>query len=359
MSTSFARKRIDHVVLRAFGERVALRLPIRALGVIAALLTGLAALFVISIVTGSYGIAWNDVLSTLSGASISGAIDNVVWEFRLPRMLAAAMVGAMMALSGAALQNVTRNGLADPSLVGVSQGAALAIVVLVIAFPQLPPGFRPPAAFLGALMTAGLIQALSAGGRQRGSSIRFILLGIGVAAFMSAITTALLTYGDIHSATSALAWLAGSINAASWPDVALLSGVLLVLAPALIALSRPVAALQLGEDMAIGLGAPVRASRLALIALSVALAAVATAVVGPLGFVGLIAPHAARRMVHAGVGLTLVITALTGAVIVAGADLAGRAAFAPMQIPAGIVTAIIGVPVFVYLLWSAAARQNY
>jgi iron complex transport system permease protein len=325
---------------------------------LAALLLALAVLFLINVVTGSYGVAWDDVLRTLTGASISTAIDNVVWEFRLPRMLVAAMVGAMMALSGAALQNVTRNGLADPSLVGVSQGAALAVVTLVVAYPEVPPGFRPPAAFVGALLAAMLVQALSSGGRRNGSSIRFILLGIGVAAFLSAMTTALLTYGDIYRASAALAWLAGSVNAASWPDTFLLAGTLGVLAPALIALSRPVAALQLGEDTAIGLGAPVRLSRAALITLSVALAAVATAVVGPLGFVGLIAPHAARRLARAGTGMTLVLTGLTGAVLVTAADLAGRALFAPVQLPAGIVTAIIGVPVFVYLLWSAAARQN-
>jgi iron complex transport system permease protein len=103
---------------------------------------------------------------------------------------------------------------------------------------------------------------------------------------------------------------------------------------------------------------PVRFARYALITLSVALAAVATAVVGPLGFVGLIAPHAARRMAHAGIGLTLIITGLTGAVLVAGADLAGRAAVAPLQIPAGLVTAMIGVPVFVFLLWRSAAKGH-
>lgn len=359
MSSATSKHAAAHWVLRVFGERIALRLPLQALAVTALLLLGLLALFLVSIVTGSYSVGWNDVIRTLTGSSVSTAIDNVVWEFRLPRMLVASFVGAMMALSGAALQNVTRNGLADPSLVGVSQGAALAVVTLVIAYPDVPPGLRPPAAFVGALLTATLVQSLSSGGRRNGSSIRFILLGIGVAAFMSALTTALLTYGDIHQASAALAWLAGSINAASWSDAWLLAIVLFVLTPALVALSRPVAALQLGEDTAIGLGAPVRLSRYALITLSVALAAVATAVVGPLGFVGLIAPHAARRLAHAGVGLTLIVTGLTGALLVTGADLAGRALFAPIQIPAGIVTAIVGVPVFVYLLWSAAARQNY
>lgn len=347
-----------HLVYRSRGERIALRLPVRALLVALLLTLALSCSFVLSVLTGTYGIEWSEVFATLGGASISDAIDNVVWEFRLPRTLVAAMVGAMMALSGAALQNVTRNGLADPSLVGVSQGAALAVVVLVVVYPEVPGGFRPAAAFGGALLAAILVQWLSTSGRRHGSSIRFILLGIGIAAFMSAMTTAILTYGDVYRAVAALTWLAGSINAASWSDAWLLAVVVAVLLPTLIAISRLIAALRLGEDTATGLGVPVRLARYALVTLSVALAASATAIVGPLGFVGLIAPHAARRMARAGIGLTLVITGLTGALLVAGADLAGRTLVAPLQVPAGIVTAIIGVPVFVYLLWRAAAQSH-
>lgn len=347
----------NEVVLRAAGEAIALRLPRRALLVAGLLGLVLLAVFVLSVLTGSYGIEWGEVLATLGGTSISTAIDNVVWEFRLPRALVAAMVGAMMALSGATLQSVTRNGLADPSLVGVSQGAALAVVVLVVLYPEVAAGVRPAAAFGGALFAAILVQWLSSSGRRRGGSIRFILIGIGIASFMSAITTAILTYGDIYRAVAALTWLAGSINAASWSDVWLLAGVLALLFPALIAISRQIAALRFGDDAAIGLGVRVRLARYALITLSVALAASATAVVGPLGFVGLIAPHAARRLAHAGTGLTLILTALVGAVLVASADLAGRATVAPLQVPAGLVTAIIGVPVFVYLLWRASARS--
>jgi len=347
-----------HWVVRGLGGRLALRLPVRALVVCAGLVLALLAIFLVSIATGTYGVAFDNVLLTLSGTTITGAIDNVIWEFRLPRMLVAAMTGAMMALSGAALQNVTRNGLADPSLVGVSQGAALAVVLLIVAYPDLPTVTRPFAAFGGALLSAVIIQVLSASGRRSGSSIRFILLGIGLAAFLSALTSSLLTYGDIHRAVAALSWLAGSINAAGWSDFWILLGALVVLLPALIGASRQIAALRLGGDTAIGLGVRVRYARYLLITLSVALAAAATAIVGPLGFVGLIAPHAARRMAHAGIGITLIATGLVGAVLVAGADLIGRTLFAPLQIPAGIVTAIIGVPVFVWLLWRSAAPNH-
>jgi iron complex transport system permease protein len=344
-----------HVVWRSRNEALALRLPLRALLVILALTALLVAVSVLSLATGSYGVTLNELVETLRGTTVSRGIDNVVWELRFPRTLAAALVGAMMALSGAALQNVTRNGLADPSLVGVSQGAALAVVALTVVFPQAA-AFRPWAAFLGAVGVAVLIQALTHS-RQGNSSIRFILMGIGVAAFISSITSALMTYGQLDRAMAALTWLSGAVNAAGWNDVALLALALAVLLPLLLGLSRAMAAMRLGEAAAIGLGAPVRLVRYALVGVAVALAAIATSVVGPLGFVGLVAPHAASRLARSGIGLNLVITALSGAVLVGGADLAGRALFAPLQIPAGLVTALIGVPVFIWLLLKSPRAQ--
>ncbi len=346
-----------HLVVRSAGGRLALRLPLRAILAVIALLLLIATLIGVSLATGSYAISLADVIATLQGNAISKPVDNVVWEFRFPRTLAAALVGSMMALSGGALQSATRNGLADPSLVGISQGAALAVVGTIILAPDIDFAWRPWLAFAGALGVAGVVQSL-AFSRRGSNSIRFILLGIGVSAFISSITSALLTYGEINQAMSALSWLAGSINAATWNDVHILALWSAVLMPILLALSRVVSALRLGEDTAIGLGAPVKWARYALVAVAVAFAAVATAIVGPLGFVGLIAPHAARRLARAGVGLHMVLTALCGALLVLMADLLGRALFAPIQIPAGLVTAIIGVPIFVYLLQRAAAKSH-
>lgn len=338
-----------HIVLRGPREKLALRLPLRAMIVLAVLSLALFGVGALSLATGSYGMAMADVWETLRGMSISRAIDNVVWEFRFPRTLAAALVGAMMALSGAVLQNATRNSLADPSLVGVSQGAALAVVLLTVVFPELATGLRPWAAFAGSLLVAMAIRSLSHT-RQGGSAIRFILMGIGLSAFISSITSALLTYGQLDRAMSALAWLAGSINAASWSDVWTLTLWSAVLLPALFGLSRTMSALRFGDASAIGLGAPVALTRNLQLVIAVGFAAIATSVVGPLGFVGLIAPHAARRIAPSGMGLHLLLTALFGALLVLSADLVGRAAFAPIQIPAGLITALIGVPVFVVLL---------
>lgn len=346
-----------YLVLRSPGEMLALRLPLRAALAAVILLVLILIVIGISLATGSYDVSFADVIETLRGNTITRAIDNVVWEFRFPRTLAAVLVGAMMALSGGALQNVTRNSLADPSLVGISQGAALVVVSAIVIAPDLDLAWRPWLAFGGALGVAVLVQSLSF--TRRGSnSIRFILIGIGVAAFISSITSALLTYGDINRAMAALSWLAGSINAASWADVRILALWSAVLMPLLFGLSRIMSALRMGEDTAIGLGAPVKWARYALVAVSVGFAAAATAIVGPLGFVGLIAPHAARRLARAGAGMHMALTGLCGGLLVLSADLLGRGLFAPIQIPAGLVTAIIGVPVFIYLLQRAAAKSH-
>ena len=347
-----------HWIIRSASQRIALRLPVRALVALALLGLVLLVTCCISLATGTYGVALNEVIETLRGISISRAIDNVVWEFRFPRTLAAALVGAMMALSGAALQNTTRNGLADPSLVGVSQGAALAVVSLTVAFPDISGALRPWAAFAGAILVALAIQGLSHT-RQGGSTIRFILMGIGLSTFISSITSALMTYGDIDRAMAALSWLAGSINAASWSDVWTLGLWSAVLIPALLAISRSASATRMGEATAVSLGVRVNAIRNLQLAIAVALAAIATSVVGPLGFVGLIAPHAARRIAPAGMGLNFLLTGLTGAVLVSLADLIGRAAFAPIQIPAGLLTALIGVPLFIALMIRSRPAQTH
>lgn len=336
------------------GGRIALALPVRALGALALLGAVLATTGALSLLTGSYGLSAADVLAALRGTLPEAMAGTVVWEFRLPRLLVAALAGALLAVSGALLQGVTRNPLADPSLVGVSQGASLAVVALVMLAPGAGEGLRPLAAFGGALAVAALIQGM-AGNR---AGLRFVLTGIGVAAFVSAVTSALLTYGRIEEAMAALGWLAGSVHAAGWGEVRSLALAAALLLPALVWAARPLGALRMGPEVATGLGLAVGPARLGLLALSVASAAVAVAAVGPLGFVGLVAPHMARGLARSGPGLHLALSAAAGALLVAGADLLGRAAFAPVQIPAGLVTALLGAPLLVALLLRAQARRS-
>lgn len=348
----------DWWVLRSPGGLIAWRLSRRVLWILLGLVLAMVALVAVSLTQGSYDLSVREVISALLGEAAEDRRALIVWEFRFPRTLAALLVGAMLALSGAALQHATRNGLADPSLVGVSQGAGLAVVILTVALPQVSGLLRPWAAFGGALLVAALIQALSWNRRTGGSSIRFILMGIGIAAFISAMTNALMTYGEINRVMSALAWLSGSIHVADWADVRMLTLWSLVLLPSLLLISRSVSAWQMGVDAAVGLGVRTRWIRHALIVNAVGFAAIATAAVGPMGFVGLVAPHAARRLARSGVALHLLLSACLGALLVGLADLAGRTLFAPVQIPAGLITAVIGAPVFLYLMYRHHRQQQ-
>lgn len=337
------------VVLSARGGQISFRLHQRAVIASTFLVALLMAIGMASLMSGSYPLSMAEVWATLKGHPPADTAATVIWQFRFPRTLVSAMAGALFGLSGAILQYVTRNPLADPSLVGVSQGASLAVVAAIVVFPDINLVWRPVLAFGGALLVAALIQSIAMQ-RTGGTTMRFILTGIGIAAFVSALTNAMLTYGDIDRAQSALGWLAGSIHAVGWPEVVTLALCLLTLGPVVVWSARYLAVLRLGPDISVGLGVPVRRARIAMITLSVGLAAFAVAAVGPLGFVGLVAPHLALRLACCGVGQHLLLTALTGAIMVSLADLVGRVAAAPVQIPAGILTAILGVPVFLALI---------
>lgn len=336
--------------VRTARERLALLLPLRSFLVMIGLIVVLLAVIGLSAANGSYPVPLLDVLTVFTGGSPSDSQTAlIVREFRLPRALAAALAGVLFAVSGACLQAVTRNPLADPSLVGVSQGAGVAVLVVLVAWPGMPWGVVPVAALLGAFVVAGLMYALA--GLDSGNTIRFILTGIGVGAFLAAISNLLITYGDIDRVTTALVWLAGSVHAANWRDVAMLTAWAGLVLPLMLLASRGLNALLLGETTAAGLGLSVKPTLVMTVAAAVLAAAGAVSVVGTLGFVGLVAPHIARLLVGERQGTLLLASALIGAVLVAGADAVGRLAFAPVQIPAGVVTALIGVPYFLALLW--------
>lgn len=325
------------------------RLPRRGVAVLLALTLAALLVVALSLASGTYGLSLSQVWATLTGAPPEPMAATVVFDFRLPRVVVALLCGAMLALSGAVLQALTRNGLADPSLLGVSQGAALAVVALIVLWPEAPHALRTPLAFAGAILAAALVQAVASGPRGAGP-LRLILTGVGLSAFLSALIGVLLTHGQLQEAQAALGWLAGSINAASWAEARALAIVALLLVPGVVALTRPLSALQLGTEVATGLGLRLGFARGGAVLLAVLAAAAATAAVGPLGFVGLIAPHMASRLARSGTGLHLVNSALMGGLVVALADLLGRSLLAPLQIPAGLVTALIGVPVFAILL---------
>jgi len=357
MHTSLLTVLHKEYIFRTSNQGIALRLSTPAFVISFLLALLLVVIIFFSITTGSYDLSPNQAWQALIGNAENQTHQDLIWLFRLPRVCAAMLVGCMMALSGAALQNITRNHLADPSLLGISQGAALAVVASIIIFPLMTASWRAVLALLGAISVTVIIQLLTKNSATN-KSIRFILFGIGISAFLSSLTTALLTYGDIYRVSEALAWLAGSLDSSNWPDVMILLITCIVLFPSLLLVSRYMSVLRFGDEVAISLGSPIATARLSLICISVALAAIATAIVGPVGFIGLIAPHAARRLASSGVVMHLIISALFGALLLAGADLIGRTSFAPLQIPAGLLTQIIGVPFFIFLLLKRKSKQS-
>lgn len=305
---------------------------------------------VINIGVGEYPIPAIDVVKTVFHLPTGEEdYDFIVNTLRLPRMLVAALVGLALGISGAIMQGLTRNPLADPSIIGISSGASLVAVSMLVLFKGISANLLPLATFGGAMLVAFLIYMLAWRGGD--SPIRLILVGVGLGAITSAATSMMITFGDINDVQRALIWLTGSVYARSWSEFWPLFGWVLLFAPLACFLARDLNALNLGEDVARGLGSNVTSKRGLLLIIAVALAAATVAAAGTIGFVGLMAPHIARRLVgpdHSGM---LPVAGMVGALVVVCADLIGRTLFAPTELPCGLVTAAVGAPFFVYLLW--------
>lgn len=277
----------------------------------------------------------------------------ILLELRLPRILTAAMVGAMLAMSGTIFQGLLRNPLVSPDIVGVNAGATLAAVFWIV--HRLPAAGLPAAAFLGALAAAGTIYVLTWRGRI--DPMRLILVGIGVGALLNAGTGWLLVRHSIYQVSEAVLWMSGSVYASDWQDVGVLAAGLAVLAPAGAALMGPLRVLQLGELSARGLGMPVERTWLALTAVGCALSGLAVSVAGPVGFVAFAVPHFARMLVGALPSPEFYLfSGALGALLVLAADLFAQHAL-PVSLPVGVVTAALGGPYFLFLLYRTSVRR--
>lgn len=279
--------------------------------------------------------------------SLSAQQVYIVRDIRLPRMLMAIFCGGMLGLAGAAMQSITRNGLADPGLIGVKEGTSMVVLTLILVFPSLSLVWRPMAGMLGGVLVALLVIVLA----RDLSRPRFILIGIGVSWTLAAAMTLFVTTADIRDVQTAMTWLAGSLHAATWPLLAVAVAWALPAVVILYLTARAADVALLGNQMASGLG--VRLSRLTLLRFfaPVLLTAASVSCVGSLGFVGLMAPHMARFVLRGGQVALLSGSALIGALLVLLTDTVGRLAFAPLQIPAGIIISLIGCPFFILLLW--------
>lgn len=277
----------------------------------------------------------------------------VVLELRLPRLLVAGLVGAALAAGGVLLQGVVRNPLAAPEIVGTTSGASVAALGALLLLPDMPPALLPVAAFTGGVLAFAGVYAAS---WKRGlSPLRLALVGLGASAFLSAIVNTLVVAAGLRVA-QALTWLAGSTYARSWNELAPLVPWLAVLLPLAQLGAHRLDLLALGDDVPRTLGLRLERGRAALLALSVALTAAAVATVGTLSFVGLMAPHMARGLVGSAHRRRLPVAALLGALLVITADTVGRTAFAPRELPSGLLTAALGAPYFLLLLTRGTRR---
>lgn len=305
-----------------------------------------------NVALGEFPMSIGEVLAVLTGGG-SGGQRFIVLELRLPRALTGALVGAALGVAGAILQTITRNPLASPDVLGVMTGAgAAALLVIVLGSWGATPGWAaavglPLAAVCGGLVSAVLLYALA--WRQGVSGFRLVLVGIGLNLVFTAVIQWLLIAGDVHEAARAAVWLNGSLNARGWEHVVPVAVALAVLVPLALVLIFQLDALHLGDDIAVGLGVRVNGARAALLAVSVALAAVATAAAGPIAFVALVAPQIALRLVH-GSRPPVVAGMVLGAALTVTADLVARTAFGGAELPVGIVTAALGAPYLLFLL---------
>jgi iron complex transport system permease protein len=339
------------IIVRARSLPISFRVDRRVPPVLLLALLATLAAMVVNIGIGEYPIAPLEVAKTvLHLPSHNPDYAFIVNTLRLPRMLVAALVGLALGVSGAILQGLTRNPLADPGILGISAGAGLVAVTLTVVVKQVPAGVVPVAAFAGGAIVAGLIYLLAWRGGD--SPIRLILVGIGISAVAGAATQLMITFGDLYDVQRALIWLAGSVYGRSWNEFWALLPWIVVFVPLALLLARDLNTLNLGEEVARGLGSRVAYQRGLLLLTAVALAGATVAAAGTIGFVGLMAPHFARRLVgpdHRGL---LPTAGMIGALILVGADLVGRTIATPIELPAGLVTSAIGAPFFIYLLWS-------
>ncbi|MBM7368638.1 FecCD family ABC transporter permease [Gordonia hydrophobica] len=330
------------------------RLPLLPLTLVLALLTAVSA--VISVAFGAehipIGDVWRTVYDGLVGQRSDSAYSVIVWDLRLPRSLLAALVGAGLALAGTLMQTLVRNPLADPYLLGVSSGAAVgATAVLTIgAFSALGVWALSGGALIGALAATALVYSVA---RAQGelTALRLVLSGVVLSsAFMALSSMLVFTVGDSHAAESVMFWMLGSVSGATWAKLPITVVVVGASAVAMLAMRSWLDAYAAGSDTAASLGVPVVALRNALFAIQALLIGVLVAVAGGIGFVGLIVPHAARLLVGATHRAVIPVAVFGGALFLIWVDVISRVAAAPREMPLGIVTGLIGAPVFLFLM---------
>jgi iron complex transport system permease protein len=328
--------------------------PARA-GLLLAVVVVLAASVAAGVRIGTADVGWTELARVLGARLGLGAaplpplVDSLIWDLRLPRVLMAALVGASLAVCGTVLQAVTRNALADPYLLGVSSGASTGAVTVVVLGVGAGTLGVTGGALVGALLSFGLLLMLL---RRTGlDSVRIVLTGVVVGQLFTALTSLILMASADADTTRAIThWLLGSMAPARWDAVVVCAIVTPLGLAAAWLCANSLDALAFGADTAASLGIGVRRTRLLLLAVTAVLTSVAVATVGAIGFVGLIVPHGVRFLVGPLHRVLLPYSALAGAVFLVWTDALARFAFAPRELPVGVITALLGVPLFLLVL---------
>ncbi|AUS30700.1 iron ABC transporter permease [Rhodococcus sp. FH8] len=315
----------------------------------------------VAITLGPAGLSVGEVASIVVGhlggtaADVTPIRDGIVWDLRLPRTLLAALCGAGLGLCGAIMQSLLRNPLADPFVLGISSGASTGAVLIVILGVGSGLIGLSSGAFIGAVISFALVLLLAhAAG---GTPDRVILAGVAATQLFSALTSFIvITSADPEQTRGVMFWLLGSLGGADWLDVALCAAVVAVGLVVCLTHSRALDAFAFGEDAASSLGVNVWRVRVTLLLATALMTAVIVSVAGAIGFVGLVLPHAARALVGSNHRRLLPASALIGSIFLVWVDAVARTAIAPQELPAGVVTALVGVPAFAVILWRRKAR---
>ncbi|GGZ65013.1 ABC transporter permease [Streptomyces subrutilus] len=340
-------------VVRGGRSGLSLRFHGRTLLVTVALAAILLAVMLVSLTTGDFTLSVPEVLGALTGNG-SGGADFIVNTLRMPRLVTALCVGAALSVSGAVLQSLTRNPLGSPDIIGFTNGSATGALIVIVtlhgSMTQIVLG-----ALIGGLGTALAVYLLVFRGGVQG--FRLVVMGIGVSALLLAVNSYLITRASWQEALEAQSWLIGSLGNRTWDHAAAVGAAVAVLLPFAFLLGRRLTMVEMGDDTATALGVNVARTRTALLIVSVALAAFATAVTGPIFFIALAAPQLSRKLIRSS-GSGLVPAALMGAVLLAVSDLAVQRLFSPALLPVGTATGTIGGLYLIWLLVSESRKSR-
>ncbi len=300
--------------------------------------------FFISIGNGAVKISPSEIINTI--LFDEGTVNyQIIWNVRLPRTITASLVGTCLALSGCILQGVMRNPLASPNIIGVSSGAGLMTLIVLIIFPDYYY-LAPMGAFIGALFATLFIYFLA--WKEGAATTRLILAGVAVSSLLGAGNNAIMTFYP-DKVSGVLGFMVGGLSSTNWNHVDMIFPYAIVGTIILLLISNKLNILMLGDEVATGLGLNVEGTRFFFIIVSSLLAGAAVSVVGLLGFVGLIVPHITRLFIGSDYRYLLPATIFTGSAVVVLCDTLARVMFAPLEIPVGIIMSALGAPFFLYL----------